>query len=409
MLAGLACLVAPGVAAAKRGGILKDPIDRRQQTALRFGDRSHWLQPWRGYLETVPAARLRNAVGINFNVRAEEAAPTARLLARSGFRRARVEFGWDSMAFDQPSRLNAHAREKMKVFLAPLRDHGIRPLLLLNPNHNVPGPARFFDVRLAAPARAGSRSVRLERASARAVVPHLSGLDMPGGRAAEILFTSVGSEGVATLSKPLARDLGAGPHPAVTLRYAPFGPPELSGGRRNPAFERTLHGWLQYVGAVTREARSILGSDKFDVEVWNELSFGSDFLFQERYYDPPRERGEGDVARELLERTVAFVRDPRNSVSGIGIGDGFANQRPWESGATSPRGLTAIDKHPYYGLKRFPRDAVVNGIAPLDARGHGSYKETPVPGAAPIRRDRFIPATTRSSPSTSSAESRRRT
>ena len=70
--------------------VLSDPIDPSQQTAMPFGDRSHWLQPWRAYLDTVPASVLRNAVGINFNVDPGQARATARLLARSGFRRARV-------------------------------------------------------------------------------------------------------------------------------------------------------------------------------------------------------------------------------------------------------------------------------------------------------------------------------
>jgi len=53
--------------------MLRDPIEASQQTALEFGERSHWLQPWRAYLDTVPAQRLRDAVGINFNVGAAEA------------------------------------------------------------------------------------------------------------------------------------------------------------------------------------------------------------------------------------------------------------------------------------------------------------------------------------------------
>src|SRR5205085_1208828 len=41
---------------------LQNPIDSRQQTLLPWGTRSHWLQPWRGYLDTPPASMLRDAV-----------------------------------------------------------------------------------------------------------------------------------------------------------------------------------------------------------------------------------------------------------------------------------------------------------------------------------------------------------
>src|SRR5438445_548536 len=75
-------------------GTLSDPIDPFQQTALPFGQRSHWLQPWRAYFTTVPATTLRRAIGINFNVTPGQADATARLLADSGFRRARIEIGW---------------------------------------------------------------------------------------------------------------------------------------------------------------------------------------------------------------------------------------------------------------------------------------------------------------------------
>jgi hypothetical protein len=41
----------------------------------------------------------------NFNVSAEEAPATARLLTAEGFRRARVEIPWGSLDYNDPSRL----------------------------------------------------------------------------------------------------------------------------------------------------------------------------------------------------------------------------------------------------------------------------------------------------------------
>jgi hypothetical protein len=252
-------------------------------------------------------------------VDAEEAAPTARMLAASGFKRARVEFGWNSMSYDDPARLSNP--ERLRTYVGALKQHGIRPLVLLNAHHGIPGPSRFFDAMLLQEAKAGDRRVRLGDATARAVVPHKTGLNSrDSGRAADVIFTSVGEDGWATLSRPLPRDLPAGSHSAVTLRYAPFGPPQLPDGQPNPRFEETLAGWLDYVGAVARETRAVMGSDGFDVEIWNELSFGSDFLYERNYYEPSREQGQGDVVRAIRERTVDYLRDPATACRASGSG-----------------------------------------------------------------------------------------
>jgi len=109
-----------------------------------------------------------------------------------------------------------------------------------------------------------------------------------------------------------------------------------------------------YVGAVTGETERALGNDAFDVEIWNELSFGSEFLDAATYYDPAPP-GDGDAKREILERTVRWLRDPEHGVENVRIGDGFANQTPFAAGSTSPPGLSAIDKHPYPRPREFLR------------------------------------------------------
>jgi hypothetical protein len=367
------------------------PTDAWYQTGLEFGERSHWLQPWRGYFETVPAAKLLGAVGINFNVGADDAAASAQLLAASGVRRARVEIGWGKVDYDDANRLTDDASVVKK--LKALRANGIRPLILLNANHGVPCPTRSFDAQLAEPARAGDRVVHVTAGTASRIMPGRSGLNgVDSYKAAEYIFTSVDHDGTATLSKPLDRDLPAGQYTGVTLRYAPFAPPFNPDGSPNAAFEETLRGWLDYVRVVTRRVGDVLGTYDFDIEIWNELTFGSDFLDIANYYDPAPQ-GSGAVDDELLRRTVAWLRDPANGVSGVGIGDGFANQRPWESGTESPAGLTAIDKHPYNGMKHFPRDASYTGVQPLDALGRpggvfedGRWRDDLVP-----RYDSFFP------------------
>jgi len=355
--------------ASAEAGTLSNPIDPWQQTALSsFPERSHWLQPWRAYLDTVPASRLRSAIGINFDPSAAEAAATARLLGASGFSRARIEEAWSNVNYDERSRLDNLS--EFRASLIALRDNGIRPLILLNANHGAPGPTKRFSAHLVAPAAQGAREVKLDAATANAIVPGRTGLNaLHAYKAADILFTGVSADGTATLSKPLPEQLPAGSYPATTLAYRPFEQPLLGDGSPNPAFEATMAGWLSYVDLVTREARAALGSTDFDIEVWNELGFGSDFLDARTYYDPAPDTGTGDTKRAILDRTVAWIRDPAHGLSGVGIGSGFASQTPFAAGSTSPVGLTAIDKHPYQNMMRFPGMQLSANQPPLDARG----------------------------------------
>ena len=387
----LATLLVAGAGPASRSAVsprplfvLRNPIDPRQQTRIAFGQRSHWLQPWRAYLDTVPATRLLDAVGIAFDVPAAQARATAQLLARAGFRRARIEVGWGSFSYSQPDRLK-HPGALRAVLLALERVH-IRPLILLNANDLEPCPIRSFQATLDDPAERGALSVHVDAATAAAIVPGRSGLTLPaGGKAAGILFTSV-KDGIATLSKPLPERLAAGSHAAVTLLYEPFARPRLADGGRNPRFERTLAGWLRYVQSVARFARATLGSTRFDLEIWNELSFGSDFLDIDSYYSHPVDEGAGDTTDAILRSTVAWLRRPGSGFASVGIGDGFASQRPWDSGTDSPVGLTAIVKHPYPPLRVLPRDAVFGQERAIDALGKVSARRV---GGRWI--DRFVP------------------
>lgn len=366
-----ATLALAAIPANAQAGSLAEPIDPFQQTAFAFPERSHWLQPWRGYLETVPASRLRGAIGINYDPGPGQAPATARLLSASGFSRARIEEAWGSVSYADRSQLEN--LEEFRSWLVALRDHGIRPLILLNVNHGAPGPTRRFQARLVASAAQGAREVRVDAATANAIVPGRTGLDaLNVYKAAEILFTHVAADGTATLSKPLPQPRPAGTYPATTLAYAPFQRPLRSDGSPNPAFEETMAGWLSYVDLVLSEARNTLGSSNFDVEVWNELNFGSNFLSAANYYNPvpPALQGAGSVPDVLLAATVRWLRSPATNLPDVGIGDGFADQTPFVSGATVPAGVTAIDKHPYHeSAYSFPQAQAFNGVRPVNAGG----------------------------------------
>jgi hypothetical protein len=352
---------------------LGDPIDPRYLTDVPFGARSFWLQPWRAYLDTWPAARLREALGINFNVNDAEAEATARLLQDSGFKLARIEVNWSALSYEDPSQFvnEAHIRTRLEA----LRNHGLRPLILLNANSEAPVPAKRITLETTAAAVAGAQSVTLSPASAAAVVPGKSGFDqLSFGGDPDILITALGPDDTATLSKPLPSALPAGAHKGATLLYAPFEQPLLPGGQPNPAFRETLNGWLDYVGAVSRVAASVLGPEGYDLEVWNELSFGSQFLNAESYFTPAVEGEESEATREitkaLLAETVAYVRDPAHGISpAVGIADGFASQTPFPSGAQAPLGLSALSKHLYQGAKLFPAEYPTGAITAVSALG----------------------------------------
>lgn len=385
----------PGTAARSGSAdwhVLSGPIDPGQLTEMPFGTDSPWLQPWRSALVTRPATWLQAAIGINLDVSPTEAGATARLLHESGFRRARVEMPWTGMSYADPSQIADPGA--WSAYLVALRENHIRPLILLNANSGGPGPTRSSVLTLAAPAPAGATSVSLSAGTRAQVVPGLTGFDTasPYPQNPGVLITSVGADGTATLSRPLPTSLPNGPVTVTTLRYAPFAPPFLADGAPNPRFERTLAGWLTYVKAVADFVRDTYGSSDFDMEVWNELTFGSAFLDESNYYSPVPDPGsQGSVTDELLKRTVEMLHDPVNGLPGVKVGDGFSNQEPWPSGATVPSGTDALDKHPYGASRVFPGTPDEPGIKPLNAMGQPNYLASSGDGTSVIHPE-FMPS-----------------
>jgi hypothetical protein len=330
-----------------------------QQTALGHRQRSDWLQPWRAYLDTRPASDLANGTGIVFDPPPDQVAQTAELLDRSGFTRARYVVDW-SLVTRTSAGLAFLSPWKFDPVIKAFRDHGLRPMILLNALPRRSGLARSVTLTLAANAAAGSVAVKLDPASIAKVRVGRTGFAGTGQSHDGLLIyemdpaaliTSVAADGTARLSRPLDRALAAGPVSATTLEFAPFERPMLSDGSGpNPDFERTLAGWLEYVGFVTRSVRDVLGTDAFDVEIWNELSFDSEFLDANAYHEPDVDIGTGDTNRRILEATVAYLADPANGVPRVRAGDGFANNDPYPSGASAPPGLAAINRHPYAPL-----------------------------------------------------------
>jgi len=387
-------------------GVLTDPIDPRYLTSVPFGRTSFWVQPWRAYLDTWPAPHLLDSVGINFNVPQAQAEATAQLLQDTGFKLARIGFGWNGLSYSEPTKLRPNYEEHVRARLIALRNHGLRPLIVLDANSGAPTPLKVVKLETLQPAAAGSQTVVLSPASAAQVVPGKTGFNsLTFGGLPDILITSVGPGDVARLSRTLPNPLPAGPHGGSTLLYAPFGPPKLANGNPNPTFQATFAGWMNYVATATRFVAGIMGPGGFDVEIWNELTFGSQFLNSEYYYSTKTLTEEGvspegepekkkrvvtkQIVKALLDSTVAYVHNPANGLlPSVGVTSGFASQSPFPSGADAPPGLTALSKHPYVQLRSFPSNYVPGYIRPVNGVGRLDTQPKEPPPFTPL----FVPS-----------------
>jgi hypothetical protein len=330
-------------------------IDERHLTSLSFGSHSHWLQPWRAYQETLPTRRFLDAQGIVLDLsQGEDPDVIVTMLARHGFRNARIEIGWGSLNYRDESTLNQ--AERLRAVLLACKTHGVRPLILLNANSGVPGPTDFSERLLASEAKKGARRVELSDVGGLKV--GYSGLaNLSDYRAGEALFTGI--EGNAfLLSKPLPKDLGkAGAKVLVsTFRYRPFS------ATGTEDYQKTVEGWRRYVGTIADFVARTLGSQRgadrgFDLEVWNELTFGSSFLSINNYYEPKLlEYNEESIWTNLVRETADLADRHPEQFRGATLVDGFRNTIPWPSSSREPARVGAMSAHPYPPRKVYPAD-----------------------------------------------------
>jgi hypothetical protein len=364
-------------------GTLSTPYtDPAQFTSLPFGNQSHWLQPWRAYLETMPATTFLDGTGINWNV-SGSANPelVAQMLAKHGIRRARVEIGWGKIDFDDETKLANEA--EFQPSLLALKKYGIRPLILLNSHHGVPCPVKFFDRTLTADARAGDTKVQLNDVSELKV--GYSGLsNLTDYWAAESLITNI-SGNTITLSKPLPENIKAGTSVLMAvLKYRPFSLPD------SKDYQETIVGWQRYVDTVAKFVTDTLGttssSDKgFDMEIWNELTFGSNFLDINNYYaNEPYNIEYGNIWGKLVKATADYLEAYPQDFQGVLLSNGFSNTIPWTASSKQPTRINAIGMHPYRNRFNFPQDELqgkseFKGSVPVNALYQEEDKSTFVP------------------------------
>lgn len=314
---------------------------------MPWGGYSFVRPAWRGYVETIAAVDYLDGLGVVWGgapAGVSESELAARIAA-AGFSRVRLEIPWGSVAWDENGFVPADA-ERLARTLRALRAHGLRPLVLLNANHLQPGPVRWREVtvRRDAAAGAGTLAVSGDLADAErytATVMTLADGVSPGPL---VRPESLGDPSRLRLSKPLPRAVRAGERLRVALlKYAPLhrvGTPEL---------EHTLGGWLRYTALTAAFVATHYGSDDFDVEIWNELTFGSAFLDAARY-DSGLPQGpdllqRGGQAWELARRTVELLAREHPRVRVI---SGFSNTTFFHVKVRDlPPGLHGQSYHPY--------------------------------------------------------------
>jgi hypothetical protein len=317
------------------------------------------------------------------------------MLASYGFKHGRCEIGWGNQDYKNTSKIdNTGAAEELTL----LKKHGIRPLILLNSNSGAPAPAINYMSKVTLPVKVGDTTLTLDKDPG-FIVGYSGASNLDGYVQAGHFFTKI--DGLTmTLSKPLTQTavdtinkMGQGCAPknakvagcitTSTFKYLPFSPSNTT------EFGITIAGWATYVTAIANFAIDILGTRGnkdlgFDLEVWNELTFGSDFLDIENYYSKTAPKysykSPKDILELILNTTAALTQSTPELFKGVHVGNGFANTIPWPAASRMPLGITSINKHPYHGYWSHV------------ANGTGNYHATQVDalgGRPKVGEDRF--------------------
>jgi len=353
---------------AELAGSYEDPA----QADLKFPVTSFVRAPWRAYMDTWPASKFLDGLGYNCQLDPKEMDSVVGLLKDAGFSSARYEVNWGSFMTYDSDEPNPNTVQKLTEAFQIFKKHGVRPIILLNANSGDPVPSIGVKTQLLQPAAVGDRRIQLADTSA--IKLHYTGLRAQGRPyMAWPLITSIGEDGWVELSAPLKKAVPAGEILLATLKYRPLGEPKFKDGTANTGLQDTLDGWNKYIAAVTNAARAAMDSGDsndsgFDLEVWNEHTFGSEFLHEKHYYEPPRAFGWKPITYEnhgrkaegtevFLPMTVDHVNNPASGLRGVKVISGFANQRPSDSGTSMWPGQGGFSRHYYTHID--PQDKMI--------------------------------------------------
>jgi hypothetical protein len=284
------------------------------------------------------------------------------LLHEAGFCGGRIEIGWGHLEYNNLDQIQR--ADKLQTKIRAMQKNNIRPLVLLNANSGWPCPGLTFKAQLLDDAKKGDRRIHLQ--SHDKIKVGYSGLNrLEPRRAGWPIIVAMDDEGWCELSAPLPKDLNAGMIQMATLKYKPFAGAVYEDGTINEFANETVEGWKHYVKTICHFMKDALQTQGkadagFDLEVWNEYTFGSDFLRDDKYYDPVRKfkkpisyrnHGREKTGHELiLPLTVDYVNDPSNELPGVKVISGFSNQRPWDNGTDMWPGQAGFSRHYYSSL-----------------------------------------------------------
>ena len=335
---------------------------------------SHWIQPWRAYQTTVPAAQFIDGVGINYNLLGLNPDVPAQMLAEHGFKRVRIDVGWGALDYATESTLSGGT----VTALQEAKKWGFRPLLILNSNQAVPCPFKSSIHTVTTAAAQGATTIQLDATSDLTIgytgISYLNQYTMN-----QVLVTAIDpTTNTITLSQPLPVALTAGQKIETnTFKYRPFDAP---GDPYYNAQEQaaTIAGWNKYVQAVANIAAQTLGTkpgDKdmgFDLEIWNEVTFGSQFLALSLYYGQvPSLTTLATVCGNLITNTAKTATDNPKQFNGVVIEDGFANENCNSLAEAEPERIGALGKHLYPQILNFPQqqsgNIMLNQLLQLEA------------------------------------------
>jgi hypothetical protein len=403
---------------------LDRPYEDSRQALIPFGINSYFSHPWRSYMDTHPASQFLGSMAFCYNSDRKYLESILQFMSEAGIRKVRTEMGWGNLDWDD--RMTGENRTKALEFLRLAKKYQIRPLLLLNAHHSAPGPVREVSVTLVADAKKGERSFKVRPDDVSKIRLGYTGPMNPEEYcAAKPLITEVKPDGTCLLSGPLGGDLKAGTLQLKELKYQPLHGVKLKSGDQQANAEaaasaaETQEGWKKYVAEICNLGLEGVGGAEFDLEVWNEQTFGSNFLDINNYYDPdreynspvqytrsrPQEAGirpdapkklklEGPMV--LVGWTVDYVRS-RPELAAVKVDNGIGNQWPWNGGGDAWFGQDAYSRHYYHGgwtdvsPQTVPRPdlATMNALGEIDGQRPEKARERfdIIPGS------NFIPTT----------------
>jgi hypothetical protein len=324
-----------------------EPYVDPTQLEVPWPRHSFYRVPWRAYLETVSGFDLLQGVGVAYNVSGNPDI-LMRMLSECGFRTMRFEWGWNCQTWDGPG-IDPGREQEIRKTLQAARRWNVKACILLNAHHGVPCPVRGWRVKLLADAPKGAAEVKLD--NVKDFVPGYTGLsNIEDYWAASVIFTQIdAATGTCKLSKPLPKDLKAGQQVDVhRLRYLPLHPVGTK------EFDETAQGWVNYARAICAIAADE-GFRDCRIEIWNELSFGSNFTNINHYYKPDKAKmpdflNKGGSAWELARRTVDMAHREFPAMEVIW---GFSNTTFYHCKIENlPPGTDGQTYHPYFESRR---------------------------------------------------------